>query len=83
MFSRHYLSVAKKVGKTNISFKDVKEIELNDYTDEYITQTAEIVFSEYEKLGGNGKVAKGSDLIEALVGIATTPEDYSPHLTQN
>ncbi|MGN0856519.1 MAG: AIPR family protein [Candidatus Spyradenecus sp.] len=77
-----YLSVARKLGKTNISFKDVKGIELTDYTDEYITQTAEIVFNEYEKLGGDGKVAKGLNLIDALVGIASTSEDYS-HLTQN
>lgn len=69
-----YLSVAKKVGKASISFKDVKEIELSDYTDEYITQIAEIVFCEYEKLGGDGKAAKGSDLIDTLLGIALTSE---------
>ena len=72
-----YLSVAKRVGNANITFKDVKEIELNSYTDEYITQIAEIVFSEYEKLGGDGKVAKGSDLIDNLISIFSTPEDYS------
>ena len=72
-----YLSVAKRVGNANITFKDVKEIELNSYTDEYITQIAEIVFSEYEKLGGDGKVAKGSDLIDNLISIFSTPEDHS------
>ena len=72
-----YLSVAKRVGNANITFKDVKEIELNSYTDEYITQIAEIVFSEYEKLGGDGKVAKGSDLIDNLISLFSTPEDHS------
>lgn len=72
-----YLSVAKRGGNANITFKDVKEIELNSYTDEYITQIAEIVFSEYEKLGGDGKVAKGSDLIDNLISIFSTPEDHS------
>lgn len=72
-----YLSVAKRVGNANITFQDVKEIELNSYTDEYITQIAEIVFSEYEKLGGDGKVAKGSDLIDNLISLFSTPEDHS------
>lgn len=77
LFYALYLSVAKRVGNANITFKDVKEIELNSYTDEYITQIAEIVFSEYEKLGGDGKVAKGSDLIDNLISIFSTPEDHS------
>lgn len=72
-----YLSVAKSIGNANITFKDVKETELNSYTDEYITQIAEIVFSEYEKLGGDGKAAKGSDLIDNLISIFSTLEDYS------
>ena len=72
-----YLSVAKSIGNASITFKDVKEIELNSYTDEYITQIAKIVFSEYEKLGGDGKAAKGSDLIDNLISIFSTPEDYS------
>ena len=77
LFSVLYLSVAKSIGNANITFKDVKEIELNSYTDEYITQIAKIVFSEYEKLGGDGKAAKGSDLIDNLISIFSTPEDYS------
>lgn len=72
-----YLSVAKSIGNANITFKEVKEIELNSYTDEYITQIAKIVFSEYEKMGGDGKAAKGSDLIDNLISIFSTPEDYS------
>ena len=72
-----YLSVAKKVGKPYISYKDVKELDLSEYTDEYVSQVAEVVFSEYEKLGGDGKVAKGSDLINVLVGILTTAEEHS------
>lgn len=71
-----YLSVAKRVGNANITFKDVKEIELNSYTEEYITQIAEIVFSEYEKLGGDGKAAKGSDLIDNLISMFSMPEDH-------
>lgn len=69
--------MAKSIGNANITFKDVKEIEFNSYTDEYITQIAKIVFSEYEKLGGDGKAAKGSDLIDNLISIFSTPEDYS------
>lgn len=72
-----YLCVARKVGKAKITFKDVKEIEVNSYTDEDIIQTSKIVFSEYEKLGGNGKVAKGSDLIDNLVSLLSEPEERS------
>lgn len=71
-----YLSVANRVGNANITFKDVKEIELNSYTDEYIAQIAEIVFSEYEKLGGDGKAAKGPNLIDNLTSIFSTPEGH-------
>lgn len=72
-----YFSVAKKVGKANITFKDVKGIDLSIYTDEYITQISEAVFCEYKKLGGNGKVAKGADLIDNLVSLFSTPEERS------
>ena len=63
-----YFSVAKKLGKPVIELFDIKGLDLNFFTDEYITSAASEVFNEYEKLGGNGKVAKGSDLIDALIG---------------
>lgn len=63
-----YFSVAKKLGKSVIELVDIKGLDLNVFTDEYITSAASEVFNEYEKLGGNGKVAKGSDLIDALIG---------------
>lgn len=76
-----YLLQNRLEKQISLFFKDVKEIDLNSYTDEYIVQIAETVFSEYEKLGGNGKVAKGSDLIDDLVSLFPVSEER-PVLTQ-
>lgn len=62
-----YFSAAKKLGKPIIELLDIKELDLDSFTDKYITDIASDVFFEYEKLGGNGRVAKGSDLIDTLV----------------
>lgn len=67
-------AVAKKVGKIDITTKALKEIELSYFTDDIILEAATQVFEEYNVLGGNGKVAKGSDLIERIkaVNFSTT-----------
>lgn len=61
-----YFAVAQKLGKTQITAVDIKELDLTLYSEEYILETAAQVFTEYNLLGGDGKVAKGTDLISAL-----------------
>lgn len=62
-----YCAVAKKHGKTRITASDIRGIDLTLYTDDYILEVAAQVFAEYSRLGGDGKVAKGADLITALI----------------
>lgn len=61
--------MAKKVGRINITPKDLKEIELTYFSDNIIAEAATQVFTEYITLGGNGKVAKGSELIEKIKAL--------------
>ena len=61
--------VTKKVGRINITPKDLKEIELTYFSDNIIAEAATQVFTEYITLGGNGKVAKGSELIEKIKAL--------------
>lgn len=61
-----YYSVAKKIQKQTIVESDLKLIDLELFTDKYILDTAKEVFDQYSKLGENGSVAKGGELIETL-----------------
>jgi hypothetical protein len=66
-----YFSVAKSLNKMTISIKDIKDIDLESIHDEYILGITAQVFTEYNSLGGDGKTAKGSDLIERLKEIVS------------
>ena len=62
-----YYSVAKQVDKLDITATDIKKLDLSVFTNKFILESAEYVFSKYEELGGNSKVAKGAELIKSLV----------------
>lgn len=59
--------VAKELETTSITPKAIKEIDLDCFSDESILDSAARVLAEYNTLGGNGKVAKGSELIEIIM----------------
>lgn len=61
-----YYAVAKDINRSNITSNDIKSLDVSTYTDEYILGISETVFAKYESLGGDSKVAKGSELIKAL-----------------
>ena len=61
-----YYSVAKKISNPAISASDIKSLDFDIFSDEYILDIATQVFDQYKKLGGNGKVAKGTELISVL-----------------
>lgn len=81
MFYVFYYSVAKKMRKSKITLSEVKELDLNLFTEEYILEIASHVFDEYNRLGGNGKVAKGSELIVDLMDSITIDKESSSTLT--
>ncbi len=70
-----YCAVGQKLGKTRITASDIKEIDLTHYTDDYILEVAAQVFAEYNRLGGDGKVAKGADLITALINFISNDKE--------
>lgn len=69
--------VANKLETTDITPKVIKEIDLECFSDDDILDSATQVLDQYNALGGDGKVAKGSELIEKIKQkINTRGEPY-------
>lgn len=64
-----YYAVAKIIKKSKITPNDVKNINLELFTEKYILDIAQDVFDIYNNLGGSGKIAKGPELIKAIIEI--------------
>ncbi|SPT61291.1 AIPR protein [Aerococcus viridans] len=62
-----YVCSAKIVGSVEITTEQLGSFNLDDITDEKIKICAEYVYRKYKQLGGDNKVAKGTNLIEAIV----------------
>ena len=73
MFYVLYYCVAHKLGKSNISAKDLKELNLEEFTPEVIDQAGRFVHGEFLKLGASSKIAKGPHLISALIKCIDSP----------
>ena len=74
LFYTLYYEVGQLLCKVDILAADIKSIDIAVFTDDYILNSAKIVFDAYNGLGGNSQVAKGSLLIEELKKrIAATP----------
>lgn len=69
-----YYSVATHLKKAIITEQDLKELNIDDFKEMYIAEIAKRVFHEYQELGGNGKVAKGTGLINRLIELASAFE---------
>jgi hypothetical protein len=61
-----YAVFAKIVKKEKITFKNAALVNLSSFSDELMTTTTNEVFNLYMRLGGNDKIAKGSDFIASL-----------------
>ena len=72
-----YLSVALVVGKAEITSEELKQMDVDRVNDDIIGKALAKVLNIYNELGGNGKVAKGSQLISILMQSISseTPED--------
>lgn len=66
-----YCIVAKKIKKPAITASDIKGLDLTVFTDSYILDVAAQVFDNYQRLGGDGKVAKGTELLASLMNSVT------------
>jgi hypothetical protein len=63
LFYLIYSITSKMVGKTRITANELANIDIDKITNVLIEETVSDVYHMYKKLGGNSKVAKGSDLI--------------------
>lgn len=61
-----YTVVAVALHNPDITAQAFKELDMDLFDDTRIAQAAQIVFGLYEGLGGNNKVAKGSELLERI-----------------
>lgn len=61
-----YTVVALAVQSPDISAQDFKVLDMGMLDDAKIAQAAQLVFGLYQELGGNNKVAKGSELLERI-----------------
>lgn len=66
LFYTLYYEVGQLLCKADILAADIKSLDIAVFTDDYILNSAKIVFDAYIGLGGNSQVAKGSLLIEEL-----------------
>lgn len=72
LFYLIYAVVAKRLGKKNISFNDIKLFDVDVLTEDEINTVKALVYQKYKELGGNGRVAKSSTFVnevDAAIGI--------------
>ena len=58
---------AKALNSVNITKETMAKLDLKMITENLIVESAKEIFYIYQELGGNDKVAKGSDLIKKVV----------------
>ncbi|MDE6016160.1 MAG: AIPR family protein, partial [Acetatifactor sp.] len=61
-----YAVSAKIFGKKDISFSDVKDMNIDNVTDVLINELKAIIYKKYKELGGNGRVAKSDTFINEI-----------------
>lgn len=66
LFYTLYTVVAVAVQSADISMSSFNELEMDFFDEGKIGNAAQMVFKLYTELGGNNRVAKGSDLLEKL-----------------
>ncbi len=61
-----YASVARTLNKKEISFIDVKNMDMNSVSEELINSLKSTIYDAYIKAGGNSRVAKNPDFIKTV-----------------
>lgn len=72
LFYLVYAVVAKRLNKSQITFNDIKNFDIDTLCDDEINAVKTIVFFKYKELGGNGRAAKSStfvDEVDLAIGI--------------
>lgn len=66
LFYTLYWAVVQKIGKTDISVDDLRDLDLGYFNEDKINTAANFIYCEYKQLGGNNQIAKSSTLIDSL-----------------
>lgn len=66
LFYLVYAVVAKRLGKTDISFNDIKAFDISTLSEDEINAVKTLVYQKYKELGGNGRVAKSSSFVNEV-----------------
>lgn len=66
MFYVLYYGAAKHIGKVLLKSEDLKALDLDFFSSENLEVISADVFTMYQELGGNSKIAKGTELIAKL-----------------
>lgn len=69
LFYLLYAVVSKEIGKTSISFEDLKSLDVEHISNDAIDQTKQLIYERYKELGGNGRVAKSATFIQEIDSI--------------
>ena len=72
LFYLLYAVVAKRLGKKDIEFNDIKSFDIDTLVDSEINAVKLLVYQKYKELGGNGRVAKSSTFVndvDAAIGL--------------
>lgn len=64
-----YATVANKLRKRELTFEDIKKLNLESITNEEILSVANQIYDKYKELGGNSKVAKSGEFIEEIYRV--------------
>lgn len=66
LFYLIYAVVAKRLGKREITFNDIKTFDVASLSVEEIEEVKVAVYKKYKELGGNGRVAKSSSFVDEV-----------------
>lgn len=72
LFYLIYAIVARRINKSDISFIDIKQFDIDSLSSAEIEDVKEVVYTKYKELGGNGRVAKSSsfvDEVDKVIGL--------------
>lgn len=69
LFYLIYFFVSVSSGKLAIDESSLSELDIEIITDDLIESYSDIIYEQYMSLGGNSKVAKGSELIKCIQSV--------------
>lgn len=64
-----YATVADKMKKKELTFSDIKELDLESITNEEVLSVANRIYEKYKELGGNSRTAKSKTFIEDVYSL--------------